>query len=91
LEWWPDIKLIIKPSPYRSIASPLFAFLDEYDQQENDGQLAAIILPEIVPSKWWYEFLHNQTATMIKFLLLYKRRIYGYQRFIIEVPYHLEK
>jgi len=33
--------------------------------------------------------LHNQTAWLIKMALLYRRRLLGYQRAIIDVPYHL--
>ena len=91
LEWWPDVKFEVRSSPYRSIIGPLLSFLDEVDQQAEDGQLSAVVLPEIVPSKWWHELLHNQTASLIKFVLLHRRRTKGFQRLIIDVPYHLEK
>jgi amino acid transporter len=89
--WWPDIPLVVLESPYRSILSPLLDFLDETDQQHNDGQLATVVLPEFVPAKWWQALLHNQTTWLIKTALLYKRRHLGYQRVIIELPYHLKK
>jgi hypothetical protein len=37
--WWPDIPLVVVPSPYRSIIQPLIDFLDETDAKHNDGQL----------------------------------------------------
>lgn len=88
--WWPDVPLAIVPSPYRSIINPFLEFLDETDRQENDGQLAAVILPEFIPVKWWQGLLHNQTAWLLKAALLYHRSHLGIQRrVIIDVPYHL--
>ncbi|MGW8251526.1 MAG: APC family permease, partial [Anaerolineales bacterium] len=87
--WFPDVPLVIVPSPYRSIIGPLLDFLDETDRQHNDGQLAAVVLPEFIPAKWWQNLLHNQTSRSIKNALLYRRRNQGFQRVIIDIPYHL--
>jgi amino acid transporter len=91
MRWWPDIPLMVKPSPYRSIVGPLLDYLDETDREHNDGQLATVILPEFVPARWWQALLHNQTTWLIKTALLYRRRTLGYQRVIIDIPYHLRK
>jgi len=90
-EWWPDVPLVVLPSPYRSIVGPLLEFLDCTDEEHNDGQLATLVLPEFVPAKWWHSFLHNQTAWLIKAALLYRRRHRGYQRVIVDIPYHLSR
>jgi amino acid transporter len=87
--WWPDVPLVIVPSPYRSLIGPLLDFLDQTDQEHHDGQLAAIVLPEFVPARRWQALLHNQSARLLKTALLYKRRRQGFQRVIIDVPYHL--
>jgi len=89
--WWPDVPLAIAPSPYRSTVGPLLDFLDETDRQRNDGQQAVVVLPEFVPAHWWQELLHNQTALLIKAALLFRRRQSGFQRVIIDVPYHLRR
>ncbi|MBN1536922.1 MAG: APC family permease [Anaerolineales bacterium] len=89
--WWPDIPLVILASPYRSIVTPLLEYLDETDRQWNDGRQAVVILPEFVPAKWWHTLLHNQTSFVLKTELLYHRRQFGYQRVIIDVPFHLRK
>ncbi len=89
--WFPDIPLEVRPSPYRSIIGPLLDFLDETDEKHNDGRLAAVVLPEFVPAKWWHGLLHNQTTWLIKAALLYRRRTLGFPRVIIDVPYHLKK
>jgi len=90
-EWWPDLPLAIVPSQYRSVIAPLLDFLDETDQLHNDGQLAALVLPEFIPAKWWQTLLHNQTAWLIKAALLYRRRFSGFPRVIIDIPYHLRR
>jgi len=89
--WWPGVSLVVVPSPYRSIIGPLLDFLDETDRQHNDGQLAVVVLPEIVPAKWWHGLLHNQTAWLIRAALLYRRRHLGFQRVIVDAPYHLRR
>ena len=89
--FFPDIPLVILPSPYRSIVMPLLNYLDQFDQQSNDGQLATVILPELIPAKRWQNLLHNQSARLIKSSLLYRRRNLGFQRVIIDVPFHLKK
>ena len=84
-----DIPLVTIPSPYRSLIGPLIDFLDEEDQRCTDCQLATVLMPELVPAKWWHYFLHNHTARLIKNALLHRRRHQGYQRVIIDIPYHL--
>lgn len=88
---WPDVPLVVIPSPYRSIIQPLMDFLDETDRTRNDGRLAAVILPEFVPAKWWQSILHNQTAWLLRAALIYRRNQNGLERIIIDVPYHLRK
>ena len=88
--WWPDVPMVVIHSPFRSIVGPLLQFLDETDAQHNDGQLAAVVLPEFIPGKWWQTLMHNQTAWLIKAALLYRRRKPGMERVVIDVPFHLQ-
>ncbi len=87
--WWPDVPMVVVPSPYRSIVSPLMQYLEETDTQHNDGHLATVVLPEFIPGRWWQSLLHNQTAFLIKAALLYQRRKDGRERVVIDVPFHL--
>ncbi|MHB0924167.1 MAG: APC family permease [Bellilinea sp.] len=90
-EWFPNVKFVVVPSPYRSIVDPLIKFLDQTDLERNDGQQSVLVLPELIPASSWQEILHNETADEIKKALLYRRRKNGFQNIIIDVPYHLEK
>jgi hypothetical protein len=47
--------------------------------------------PEFVPAKWWQELPHGQTAWLVRTALLCRRCHLGFQRTIIDVPYHLER
>ena len=88
---WPDIPIVVLKSQFRSVLKPLLDYLDEVDGASEDGQLASVVLPEFIPARWWEGFLHNQTAWLIKTALLYRRRNMGFQRVIIDVPYHLQR
>lgn len=89
--WWPDVPLVVVPSPFRSIIGPLLDFLDATDREHHDGQLAVVVLPEFVLAQRWQGLLHNQTSRLLKAALLYRRRRQGFQRVIIDVPYHLRE
>ena len=88
--WFPDIEFVVVESPYRALVDPLLSFLDKTDVEHNDGQHAILILPEIIPASSWQEILHNQSAEEIKKALLFRRRQFGLERIIIDVPYHLK-
>ena len=51
--------------------------------------MAVVILPEIVPARWWQNLLHNQTTLMLKAVLLFRQEHNGSPRVVINVPYHL--
>ncbi|MCC6956103.1 MAG: APC family permease [Anaerolineales bacterium] len=89
--WFPNIPLVVRASPFRSVVAPLLEFLDETDFEHNDGQMAVVVLPEFIPARWWHGLLHNQTTWLIKTALLYRRRHLGFQRVIIDIPYHLRR
>jgi amino acid transporter len=87
--WGHDVPLVVLESPYRSTIGPLLSYLDEVDRREPERGLAVVVLPEFVTAKWWQDLLHNQTARLIKRVLIYRRGRTGKDRLIIDVPYHL--
>jgi amino acid transporter len=87
--WNLHVPLFVLKSPYRSVVRPLLTFLDEIDQREPERGLAVVILPEIVPARWWQNLLHNQTTLLIKAVLLFRQERGGEVRVVINVPYHL--
>lgn len=85
----PDVPLVVLESPYRSVIEPLVKFLEEVDSREPEKGLAVVVLPEMVPGKWWQNLLHNQTALLLKAHLLYRNKHPGHSRIVINVPYRL--
>jgi amino acid transporter len=88
--WFPDVEFVVIPSPYRALVEPLLSYLDKADLEHHDGQQAVLVLPELIPASSWHEILHNQSADEIKKALLFQRRKNGFQRIIIDIPYHLK-
>lgn len=76
---------MILRSPYRPITRPRVECLDHLRPEAPD-QLVTIILPELVPARWWQHLHHNQTALLIKGPLLFRRGVV-----VVNVPYHLER
>ncbi len=77
--------LIVLDSPYRSVIEPLVDYIDEVRNIYKDGVIT-VVLPEFVPSRWWHNLLHNQTALFIKGVLLFKKGVVS-----TSVPFHLSK
>jgi hypothetical protein len=71
-QWGQDIPLVVLDSPYRSITEPLIAYIDRL--QTDPDRVVTVVIPEFVTSKWWEHALHNQTAFLIKWALLFCRR-----------------
>jgi amino acid transporter len=85
--WDNGVPLVVLESPYRSVVGPLLQYIEQVDQEfkDDDGALVTVVLPEIVPSKWWHHLLHNNTALLVKGALLFRRG-----KIVVSVPYHLE-
>jgi len=84
-EWQCGVPLVIIESPYRSLVGPLLAYIDTVHAQWPQRTLS-VIVPEFVPSHWWEQLLHNQTALRLKAALLFRPGIV-----VTNVPYHLKK
>ncbi len=82
------LRVVVVPSPYRSILRPIVDYVHHLDRL-ND-QLVTVILPEIVPAKWWQHFLHNRTANAITRVLSWSEHIPNQARIIINVPFHVK-
>jgi amino acid transporter len=83
----PVPKLVILRSPYRFIVQPLVEYILK-TEAENPHRQIAVMVPELVVSRWWQNLLHNQRAQVLKLLLLVK----GSQRvLVINIPWYLNK
>ena len=78
-------KLIVVYSPYRRLYAPLKQIISDL-QKAQPGRDIAVIVPELVATRWYHYILHNQTAALIKAYLL----LSGFRRVVvINVPWYL--
>jgi hypothetical protein len=81
----PAPKLFIIYSPYRKIYAPLKQVVEDL-QKGHPGRDLAVIVPEMVATRWYHYVLHNQTAAVIKAYLLFS----GFRRVVvINIPWYL--
>jgi amino acid transporter len=75
--------LEIEDSPFRDIGRSLCSYVRRF---EPDGinRLVTVVIPEYVVSKRRHQFLHGQTALIIKRHLLFEPGVV-----VVSVPYHL--
>ncbi|MEP6729392.1 MAG: APC family permease [bacterium] len=79
--WDIGVPLEVVKSPYRSILKPLVEYVDNL-RMVTPGELVTVVVPEIVPRKWWEHLLHNKTALFIRTAFLFKPNVV-----VTAVPY----
>lgn len=82
-EKFPNLKLHVLESPYRSISGPILDYIDIVSK-EHPTEFITVIFPEFLTAKWHHQLLHNQTAWLIKLSLIYKKNVV-----VTSVKYHL--
>jgi len=75
-------RLVVLDSPYRLFIEPVMAFIESLLSHRQPNEVLTIVVPQFVTPHWWETLLHNQTALMLRFALLFKKGIV-----ILEVPY----
>lgn len=83
--WDSGVPLEVIISPYRAIVGPLLDYIGKVQKDETPDWLT-VVLPEVVPARWWHTFLHNQTVLAIKAALLFRKHTV-----VTSVPYHLKR
>ena len=79
-------ELVVLASPFRFIIGTLVNYTLEVSAK-NPGRMIAVVIPELVESRWYHYLLHNQRASLLKATLLLK----GNERVVvINVPWYIE-
>ena len=79
-------RLVILDNPYRYVSSPIVEYVLSLQKKDPDRQMA-VLIPELVERHWYYYFLHNQRAAVLKTLLYVK----GSQKIaVVNVPWYIE-
>lgn len=82
----PTPDLVILPSPYRLVLTPIVDYVLELERI-CPGRQVAVLIPELVERHWYHYMLHNQRAAVLKALLLLR----GNDRIVvINVPWYLQ-
>ena len=83
-KWGEGTRLVIVDSPYRLFLEPLLAYLEELIAHRQPNETITIVVPEFVPSERWHNFLHMQTAKLLRSELLSKPGVV-----VTNVPYQV--
>jgi amino acid transporter len=81
--WEIGVPLDVVPSPYRSVLKPLVRYVDDLTAS-GATDLVSIVVPEIVPRRWWEHLLHNKTALFIRTAFLLRPNV-----IVIAVPFRI--
>jgi amino acid transporter len=82
-EWDIGVPLEVLKSPYRSVLRPLVEYVESL-RRVSLGELVTVVVPEIVPRRWWEHLLHNKTALYIRTAFLLRPNVV-----VVAVPYLL--
>lgn len=77
------VRLVVTRSRFRSVITPLLRFIDKLNEENRQ---ITVLIPEFIPARWWHRLLHNQTALMIRLMLLMRTNVV-----ISTVPFFLTK
>jgi amino acid transporter len=83
----PEPTLVILKSPYRKVIAPILNYIWQLEGN-NPEDSVAVLIPQLIESRWYYSFLHNRRADILRTVLLLKGRN---RIVIINVPWNLEK
>jgi hypothetical protein len=64
----PVPELVLLKSPFRFIVRPILNYTLELEQANPDRTIA-VIIPELVESRWYYVLLHNNRSQVLKAML----------------------
>ncbi|HYV97251.1 MAG TPA: APC family permease [Gemmatimonadaceae bacterium] len=80
-EWDIGVHLVVLPSPYRSVLRPLVNYVAGLESR-READLITVVVPEVVPHRWWQHLLHNKSALFIRTAFLLKANVV-----VTTVPY----
>lgn len=83
-EYGGEIPLVILDSPFRSLVEPITEYVDTAIS-EDPGVVVTVIVPELIPSRWWHRALHSNAAIALKAALGSRRNVV-----VTNVRYFLE-
>jgi amino acid transporter len=83
----PAPEVVVLKSPYRKVVAPTLNYIWSLERENPDSSIV-VLIPQLVESHWYYSFLHNQRASILRAVLLLKGRN---RILIMNVPWHLQR
>ncbi|WP_172500121.1 APC family permease [Enterococcus faecalis] len=84
---FPDVRLSIVHSSYRSLQNPILRYVDLVSKNATKHNYSTTVLvPHFVPNKRWQNILHNQTSLRLRIRLAWRENI-----IVATYSYHLKK
>lgn len=84
---FPDVRLSIVHSSYRSLQNPILRYVDLVSKNATkDNYSTTVLVPQFVPNKRWQNILHNQTSLRLRIRLAWRENI-----IVATYSYHLKK
>ncbi len=84
---FPDVRLSIVHSSYRSLQNPILRYVDLVSKNATKHNYSTTVLvPQFVPNKRWQNILHNQTSLRLRIRLAWWENI-----IVATYSYHLKK
>jgi amino acid transporter len=85
LAGYPMPVLVRLSSPYRFMVQPVIDYVLDLEQRHRN-RIVAVVIPQLVESRWYYYFLHNQRSQVLAARLLLE----GDRRIVtVNVPWYL--
>jgi amino acid transporter len=79
----PDVPLIIVESPYRAFVAPMLTYVESVEAAEPRAPIV-VVLPRLVPRRWWERYLHNRDISRLRPYLQKRPRVRP-----VDFPYRL--
>ena len=73
---YPDVRLVILHSEYRSVIRPISRFIDKINKKRMIKIMSLQLLCLSLLQKSWHNFLHNQTSIRLKCTYSIKRMLF---------------
>jgi hypothetical protein len=78
------VQLVCIDYDYRDVLTPIVDYIEYVNHVEFPDQIITVVIPEFIAERWPEQFLHNQTANILRFRLRHHEDIV-----VIDVPYHI--
>jgi hypothetical protein len=66
------VPMVILDSPYRATTGALLKYVSVLKRREPPHTFFTVMLPELLPARWWHPFIHDYFTWRLKWVLLFQ-------------------